>query len=270
MDTMRSQGVEVGLATNIVDQMEEEYGAYVDDVVVTNDGTFEDVFSATHTFVRPELAAHYGVSHTGTGLARVELDPMQRGGLLTLGAWLLSHGKRGKDNVVRRGMGIFRDAMCNDVAPPVGVDVAAAQAALVMNPNPTVLQSVTARGSSGVCATCHHLADPVGLTFENYTSDGRWQSIYPDGRPVQSTVDIAGIGMFSDAPMLSLSLTQNARFRSCFLRRFANSFVGYDIGDPAHVTWLAEASASMRSHDDRLTELLVALVRHPAFIERQN
>ena len=36
------------------------------------------------------------------------------------------------------------------------------------------------------------------------------------------------------------------------------------------VAWLAEASNEMRDHDDQLSELLVALVRHPAFVERQN
>ncbi len=40
-------------------------------------------------------------------------------------AWLVSHGKDGRDNVVRRGMGIYIDAMCNDIAPPPGLDVQA-------------------------------------------------------------------------------------------------------------------------------------------------
>ncbi len=270
MDTLRSQGIEVGLATTLVDQMEEEYGAYVDDVVVVNDGTFEDVFSAQYTFARPELAAHYGVTHPGGGLARVDLDPSQRGGLLTLGAWLVSHGKRGRDNVVRRGMNVYRDAMCNEIVPPPGLDVTAAQAALVMNPDPTVREGVVARGSSGTCSLCHHIADPVGLGFENFTSDGRWQTIYPDGRPVEAMVTLQGVGTFDDAPSLSLALTQSRAFRACFIRRFANFFVGRDVGAPGSVAWLTAASTDFEAHDDQLTELLVALVRHPAFVERQN
>jgi hypothetical protein len=270
MDTLRSQGVEVGLDTVIVDQMEEEYGAYLDDVIVANDGTFEDVFSAQYSFVRPELAAHYGVTHPGGGLARVELDPTQRGGLLTLGAWLVSHGKRGRDNVVRRGMNVYRDAMCNEIVPPPGLDVTAAQAALVMNPDPTVREGVEARGSSGTCSLCHHVADPVGLAFENYTSDGRWQTMYPDGRPVEPMVTLQGVGTFDDAPALSLALTQSRAFRNCFIRRFATFVVGRDVGAPGAVVWLSEASTSFEAHDDQLTELLIALVRHPAFIERQN
>ena len=269
MDTLRSQGVEVALSDTLVGQMEEEYGAYIDDVVVAQDGTFEDVFSSQHSFMRPELATHYGLTHPGAGLMRVELNPMQRGGLLTQGAWLVAHGKRGRDNVVRRGMNVFRDAMCNAVVPPSGVNVAEEQVALEMNPNPTVRESVNARGRTGTCAGCHHIADPVGLAFENYASDGHWQSTYADGRPVDSVVELEG-APFDNAPALSLALTQSREFRQCFIRRFANFVVGRDMGFPNQVAWLAEASNEMRDHDDQLSELLVALVRHPAFVERQN
>ena len=92
MDTLRSQGVEVALPDTIVGQMEEEYDAYIDDVVVTQDGTLEDVFSAPYSFVRPELATHYGLMHPGAGVARVEMNPMQRGGLLTQGLWRTESG----------------------------------------------------------------------------------------------------------------------------------------------------------------------------------
>lgn len=269
MDTLRSQGVEVALSDTLVGQMEEEYGAYIDDVIVMQDGTLEDVFSAQHSFMRPELAAHYGVTHPGAGLMRVELNPMQRGGLLTQGAWLVAHGKRGRDNVVRRGMNVYRDAMCNAVVPPSNLNVAEEQVALEMNPNPTVRESVNARGRTGTCAGCHYIADPVGLAFENYASDGRFQTIYADGRPVDSVVELEG-APFDNAPELSLALTQSREFRQCFIRRFANFVVGRDLGFPSQVAWLAEASTEMREQDDQLSELLVALVRHPAFIERQN
>ena len=269
MDTLRSQGVEVMLSDTLVGQMEEEYGAFIDDVVVTNEGSLEDVFSAPHSFVRPELATHYGLMHPGGGLARVELNPMQRGGLLTQGAWLVAHGKRGRDNVVRRGMNVYRDAMCNTIVPPSGVDVAAAQVELEMNPNPTVRESVNARGRTGSCAGCHYIADPVGLAFENYASDGRWQAVYADGRPVDSVVELEG-APYDSAPEISLALTQSRAFRQCFIRRFANFFVGRDVGATNQVAWLANASTEMRNHDDQLSELLIALVRHPAFIERQN
>lgn len=269
MDTLESQAIEVGLSDTVRQQMEEEYDAFVHDVIVENDGTLEDLFSASHTFVRPELATHYGLTHPGGELARVELDPNQRGGLLTLGAWLVAHGKRGRDNVVRRGMNIYRDAMCNDIAiPGDGFDPTVALGRLV-GPDATVREVVEARGTAGACANCHRVADPVGLVFENFGSDGRWQTTYADGLPVEPMIDLDGVA-FDNAPDVSLALTQSSTFRRCFMQRFAHFFVGRNIGTPGASTWLAESSVRFRDNGDRLEELLVALVRHPAFVERQN
>lgn len=266
MDTLRSQAVEVGLSDALRGQMEEEYAAFVDDVIVERHGSFGELFSAPYTFAQPELAMHYGATHPGTGLQRIELDPMERGGLLTQGAWLVAHGKRGRDNVVRRGMNVYREMMCNDIMAP-SIDVVAALAALVPE-GASVREIAQIRGTTGTCAGCHHLADPAGLVFESYTSDGRWQDTYADGRPVEPQIDLAGLGAFDRAPDFSAALTEDAQVRFCMVQRFATFALGRDLGPAAQVTWTRDAHRAMRNNDDRLEELLVALVRHPAFVER--
>lgn len=267
METFDSQAVEVGLSGTLSEQMLEEYRAFMDDVIVTQSGSLADVFGSPATFARPELAAHYGASHPGGGLTRVALDPAQRGGLLTRGAWLVAHGKAGRDNVVRRGMNVFREAMCNDIGPPVGVDVNAELAKLV-GPDATVKQAVEARGQTGSCAGCHRTADPVGLAFESFTSDGRWQASYPDGRAVESAVELAGVGSFDNAGDLSVALAQSSLLRDCFVRRFTHFVLGRAVGGPGEVGWLADATSRSEARGAALAELLIALVRDPAFIER--
>lgn len=268
MATLHSQGQEVGLDAALVAQMEEEYRAFVREVVVTERGSLRELLSAPYTWLRPELAAHYGVEHPGGGLARVALDPAQRGGLLTQGAWLVSHGKRGRDNVVRRGMNIYKQAMCNnDLAPPPGLDVQAELLALV-GPDATVRETVEARGQSPTCGGCHRLADPVGMVFETFTSDGRYQATYPDGRPVDSQVELDGIGSFDDARSLAAALADDLAFQRCFVRRLTHFLVGIDLGSPSLVAWTDQAHARFAASDTSLEELLVAIVRYPAFIER--
>jgi hypothetical protein len=266
MDTLRSQAVEVGLSDTLRGQMEEEYAAFVDDVVVGRHGSFGELFSAPYTFVQPELAMHYGAAHPGSGLQRIDLDPSQRGGLLTQGAWLVAHGKRGRDNVVRRGMNIYREMMCNDVMAP-GIDLEAALAALVPE-GASVRETSEIRGSAGTCAGCHRLADPAGLVFESYASDGRWQDTYADGRPVEPQIDLAGLGAFDRAPDFSAALTEEPQVRFCMVQRFAAFALGRDLGPAQQLAWTRDAQRAMRNNDDRLEELLVALVRHPAFVER--
>jgi hypothetical protein len=269
MSTLYSQGAEVGLSDQIVDQMEEEYRTFIREVIVTNHGSLRDVLSAPYTWAQPELAAHYGADHPGSGVQRIELDPMQRGGILTQGAWLVSHGKDGRDNVVRRGMNIFKDAMCNNnLRPPDGVDVQAELAKLV-GPDATVREVVEARGNAPACGGCHQLPDPMGMVFETFKSDGAWQEAYPDGTPVDSNVTVTGIGDFDNARVLSEAFADDTSFQRCFVQRFTHFIAGVDLGSPSMVEWSEQTHAKLVETDGDLEEMLVAIVRHPAFIERR-
>lgn len=268
MATLDSQGPEVGMSPELVAQVREEYEAFVANVIVEEGGTLRDLLTATHTWTRPELAAHYGAEHPGGELARVELDPTQRGGLLTQAAWLVSHGKRGRANVVRRGMGLFKDAMCHEIDPPEDLDIEAEQAMLA-GPESSVAEIVDIRGNHTVCGGCHRVADPVGLIFESYASDGSWQTEYADdGRPVETDITLPQ-GSFTMAPELSRALADDLEFQHCFVQRFAHFMVGYDLGTPGAVTWTHDAHERFVEADTSFEELVVAMVRHPAFVERR-
>lgn len=268
MSTLRSQAQEVGLDAQLVEQMEEEYAHFVKDVIVEKRGTLRDLLTATYTFARPELATHYGAEHPGDGLTQITLDPTQRGGLFTQGAWLVSHGKRGRDNVVRRGMNVFVSAMCHNIAVPPDLDVEAELAKLV-SPDATVREVVEVRGTAPTCGACHRTADPVGLVFESYASDARWQTTYPsDGRPVETRIELADLGTFDRASEFSAALADDLRFQYCFVRRFAHSLLGIDVGSPAVVAWMKQAHDAFVASGTSFEELLVAIVTDPAFIER--
>ncbi|HMI91289.1 MAG TPA: DUF1592 domain-containing protein, partial [Polyangiales bacterium] len=269
MHTLDSQGAEVGLDPALIAQMDEEYRKFVREVVVTEKGTLRDVLSAPYTWVQPQLAAHYGVSHPGTGLMKVQLDPKERGGILTQGAWLVSHGKKGRDNVVRRGMNIYRQAMCNNsLAPPAGVDVQAELKKLV-GPDATVREIVDARGAAPACGGCHRVADPVGMLFESFGSNGKWQTTDVAGHPVDTEVDVMGLGLFDSARAYARALADDLAFQRCFVQRFTHFLVGIDLGSPEMVAWTQQAHERLLETDLSLEELLVSIVRHPAFIERR-
>ena len=269
MSTLNSQGQEVGLDPALVTQMEEEYRKFVTDVAVTQHGTLRDLFSAPYTWAQPQLAKFYGATHPGGGLAKVQLDPKQRGGILTQGAWLVSHGKKGRDNVVRRGMNIYRQAMCNNnLRPPVGVDVQAELKKLV-GPNASVREVVDARGNAAACGGCHRLADPVGMVFESFGSDGKWQTSYPDGKVVDTKIDLQDSGMFDTAHAYATALVDDHAFQHCFVQRFVQFLLGFDLGGTDMVALTQQAHEQFVNKGTSLEELLVSIVRHPAFIERR-
>ncbi|MEO0321795.1 MAG: DUF1588 domain-containing protein [Myxococcota bacterium] len=267
MATLESQGQEVGLSDAVVAQIEEEYATFVAEIVVGERGTLRDLLSTTRSWARPELAAYYGAEHPGEGLAPVELDPTQRAGLLTRGVWLVSHGKRGRANIVRRGMGIYRDAMCNNITP-IDIDLEEALVDLV-GEDATVREIVEARGNDPTCGGCHEIADPVGLVFENFSGDGRWQTEYAaDGLPVEPQIDLE-LGTFDSAAEFSQALADDPAFKHCMIQRFAHFLMGIDVGSPRAIRWTYDALTRFDASGGSFEELLVSIVRHPAFVERR-
>jgi hypothetical protein len=165
-------------------------------------------------------------------------------------------------------MSLFKQAMCNnDLKPPDNLDVNAALLDLV-GPDATVREVVDARGASPSCGTCHRRADPMGIAFESYTSDARWQSTYPSGLAVDTKVTLEGVGEFDTAPALSAALVDEPTFQSCFVRRVVHYLMGVDMGSAQGTAWVKAAQDAFVKHGTSLEELLVAIVRHPAFVER--
>jgi hypothetical protein len=267
MSTLFSQGNETELDPVLVEQLQAEYQAFVANIVVEGRGSLEDLLTTSHTWATPQVAEYYGASHPGGEVAEIELDPAQRGGLFTLGAWLVAHGKKGRDNVVRRGMAIYRDAMCNDIAP-LNIDLEAALKDLV-GADATIKEIVEARGKDGTCGACHRVADPVGLAFESYAGDGSWQTTYPDGKPVEAEVTLDGVGTFENAPQLSGALAEDLSFQRCLVRRFGHFVMGAEFGAPTKVRASEEAYNAFHDSGGSFEELLVAIVRDRSFIERR-
>jgi uncharacterized protein (DUF1800 family) len=212
------------------------------------------------------VASYYGANHPGGGVEQIDLDPNQRGGLLTLGAWLVSHGKKGRDNVVRRGMGVFRDAMCQDVKP-LDIDLEEALKELV-GADATIKEIADARGADPTCGACHRTSDPIGLAFESFAGDGSWQTTYSDGKPVEAAVTLEGVA-YENAAQISAALAEDERFQQCLVRRFGHFIMGAEFGEPLKVRAPTAAYDAFRNSNGSFEELLVAVVRDPAFVERR-
>lgn len=266
LSTLESQGVETELDSALVVALEEEYRTFVDNIVVQNRGTLSDLLTSTVTWATPEVAEYYGVNHPGSGVAAFDLNPDQRGGLLTLGAWLVAHGKKGRDNVVRRGMNVYRDAMCQDIKP-LNIDLEAATKDLV-GANATIKEIADARGADPVCGGCHATSDPVGLAFETFAGDGRWQTTYADGKPVEAEVVMDGV-TYTNAAQVSAAIAQDQRFQHCLVQRFGHFVMGAPFGSPVEVRASRAAYDTFLASGGKFEELLVAIVKDPAFIERR-
>ncbi|HKY41221.1 MAG TPA: DUF1592 domain-containing protein [Polyangiaceae bacterium] len=266
MSTLESQGNETGLDAALVAALEDEYRTFVGNIVVKNRGKLSDLLTSTGTWGTPAVAEYYGVSHPGSGVAAIELDPAERAGLLTLGAWLVSHGKKGRDNVVRRGMGVYRDAMCRDIKP-LNIDLVAAERELV-GADATIKEIATARSSNATCGACHATSDPVGLSFESFGGDGRYQTTYADGKPVDAAVVWNNVP-YESAVQISVALANDEAFQQCLVQRFGHFLLGADFGAPLTVRASGAAYQAFKDSAGAFEELLVAIAGDPTFIERR-
>ncbi|MEM9862388.1 MAG: DUF1592 domain-containing protein [Myxococcota bacterium] len=245
--------------------MLEEYNAFIEDTVVLQRGSLDDVFASPRSFASPELAAIYEVDHPGSGLQPITFNPAERAGMLTHAAWLVAHASREEEFVVRRGMGLYLHALCRNLTPPDGLDVNAAQEGLTPE-DATVREKVEARSNDRVCGACHTVPDPIGLAFERFDAIGRRRDVYPDGHVVDSNAQVPGIGSVTSAADLGAALAESGEVQNCFVRRVAHSMLGADLGPQS--VWVNDVTDAFVSADRSIEGLVVALVSHPGFVER--
>lgn len=265
MSRFEEQSNALEISASLRAAMLEEFAEFVGRVVVDEDGTLEEVFTSTRSWANPELAAFYDVAHSGTGLAPIDFDPSERAGILTQGAWLVSHGSREEEFVVRRGMGIFLRTLCRDLTPPEGLDVNAAQAELISHEAP-VREQIEARSESPICGACHRTPDPIGLAFERFDAVGQIRGEYPDGDPIDSVAVIPNIGEVDSGAGVGAGLAASDEFQNCFVRRFAHTSLGADLGEDS--AWVTDVTEAFMEDGGSIEAMVQHLVAHPGFVER--
>jgi len=141
-------------------------------------GQLDALFTSNKTTVTPELAKLYGVSGTGA----VNLDPQQRAGLFTQGAFLATKADADDSHPVKRGVTLLERVLCTELTPPQGVLIPPVADS---SPDHTTRERF-AMHSQGSCAACHSMIDPLGFAFENYDAIGAYRTM-ENGKPVDAT-----------------------------------------------------------------------------------
>lgn len=164
------------------------------DLLVTQKGDYRDIFTTRRTFMNRRLGGLYNVpvpADSVSGWAPYtfgEKDP--RAGLLTLAGFLmLDVTHEGRTSPTIRGKAVRELFLCQPVPlPPANVDFALVQD--VHNPRlKTARGRLTEHRDNPVCAGCHAVTDPIGLSLEHYDAVGAY-------RPLENGVPIDASGEF--------------------------------------------------------------------------
>jgi hypothetical protein len=262
----RDANVYGDIPENLPDLLQNETQAFVSHLLQSPTGSLSDLLSAPYSFVNGELAKHYGVTGpTGAAFERVEMEG--RSGILTQGM-LLSHDKPTRTSIVRRGLKVRLDLLCDSVpAPPndVQLDLEALGDGL------TQRERLELHRAEPSCAGCHTLMDPLGVVFEGFDAVGRARTHDEAGTLVDTSSAITATrdmdGPVASAVALGQAMANSQQVRDCYVTQSFRFFYGRDY-TAADQCSMAELAIAFRDSNQSLSELIVALAQTDQFLYR--
>jgi hypothetical protein len=245
--------------------MIQETAAFVDATMfgAQATGKLEDLFTASSSYLNEALAKHYGVKGvTGANFRKVDLDPKQRAGILTQGAFLTKHSKEVESFPIARGVYVLRQVLCQEIPEPN----------IQLPPPPEQMQGVTTRKlyedftKAGACQACHGRINAVGFAFENYDAVGGYRED-EEGQKVDASGSIelpSGRIDFKNAIDLAQSIAKSTELRDCAARNWMRALLRREER-PAEAGSLKAVGQAMAASSNDLRALIVALTKTRAF-----
>jgi hypothetical protein len=237
-----------------------------------------ELLGADFLFANDRLAAHYGLTGTGTlGSTLVKLpltDPRRGAGILTQANTLTVTSMRDRTSPTRRGKWVSENLLCVVIPPPPPMIPA------LDPPSTTAPTSVRerlaqhrAKGSS--CNGCHQFIDPIGFGLEHFDTVGRWRES-DNGVAIDATGNVPGSNApFDGAVSLAAAVGDDPRFLDCMVRKLLTYAVGRTLvtapatGSPMDDSaGLADIRMQLGSSSGRLDQLIELIAISPAMTMR--
>jgi hypothetical protein len=236
--------------------------AFFDHVFQDNLG-LREILTSTTGYVGPGMAALYGLPAPTAGLEPRDLGPARLGYFMQL-PFLMVNGINREPDSIHRGVALNLDVLCADTGAPV----ANLPPVPPQEPGQTNRERITAL-TAGCGGACHSVyLDPLGFAFEGFDGMGLERTT-DNGRTIDSSGTYPfsdGVRSFADARELVQTIADSTQAHTCYAKKLTSFGLQRDIvaGDGPLLDSLAPVS-----RDASLKELIVALVRDPAFRTRQ-
>jgi hypothetical protein len=254
------------LSKTFAESVLESSRLFIEDLVLGQSGTFQELMTSNQAFVNRDLAPVYGVSgNFGDEFIKVSLPENQRRGIFNQLGFLAANATSTNPDPIHRGVFIATRVLCIGIAaPPDGVPPLPP---IQNGTNREIVANHTE--SSPVCKACHGtIINPLGFTFENYDAAGAYRTM-DHGQPVDAHTAPSLDGeqrQVANSLELADALGQSRQAHECF----SSHLVEYAFGrkrspvDEPLVTALTDASLEGAP----IVELMVRIVESPAFLTR--
>ncbi len=245
--------------------MRGELERFVEHTVVDNGGGVRELLTSRTTFVTPEIAQIYGIDPAtlgpadAEGFSRVELDPAQRGGFLTLSGFLAWKGTAAQPDTILRGVFVNLKVICQELGEPPDEAMGAQ-----LGSEATNRERVNALTGPGTCgAACHgNYINPLGYAFENFGALGEYRTT-DNGVTVDASASYpfeGGAQSYANAVELSAVLAESPQVHGCFSKFWVEFGLGRTVkdDDQALIDLIAAESQAGASVKDMLRTLLTS------------
>ena len=237
--------------------------------VLREDRGVLDLITADYTFMNERLARHYGMPGVaGSHFRRVPLPPgSPRGGLLGHGSILAVTGYATRTSPVVRGKWVLENLLGTPPPPPPPnvppLDEAKSAAALSMR------ERMEEHRRNPVCAACHALMDPVGLSLENFDAIGRWRTLTPGLARIDASGGLPDGTTFDGVAGLRQAVVDRS---DQFVRTLVDKLLTYALGRAtehydAPAVRAVERAAAAGGY--RFSDLVLGIVRSTPFQMRR-
>ena len=239
------------------------------DSIIREDRSVLDLLTADYTFLNERLAKHYGVPNVyGSHFRRIDLPPgSPRGGLLGQGSILAVTSYATRTSPVVRGKWILENLLGTPPPPPPAnvppLSDEGSDAVLSMR------ERMVEHRRNPVCASCHAIMDPIGLSLENFDAIGRYRNRTAGFEPLDVEGSFPDGTTFDGAGGLRETLLDRS---DQFVRTLASKLLTYSLGRAVEhhdMPAVREIERDAAGDGYRFSSLILGIVKSAPFQMRQ-
>jgi hypothetical protein len=225
-----------------------------------------DLLTANYTFLNERLAKHYGIPGVyGSNFRRVALPAdSPRGGLLGQGSILTVTSYNDRTSPVRRGKWVL-DNLLGMPPPPPPPNVPPLKDNGIGGKMLSMRDRMAQHRANPVCASCHMLMDPIGLSTENFDAVGQWRDRTEDGAVVDASGGLPDGSKFDGMSGLKKALVSRP---DLFVATMTEKLMTYALGRGLEAYDAAAVRAitrSARADDYRFSSIILGIVNSVPF-----
>jgi hypothetical protein len=239
------------------------------DSIVREDRSAFDLLRANYTFLNERLAKHYGIANVkGNYFRRVTLDNSSpRSGLLGQGAILTVTSYPDRTSPVVRGKWILENLLGTPPPPPLP-NVPPLKPTNNEGAVLSMRQRMEQHRANPVCASCHAMMDPLGLSLENFDAVGGWRTLGESSAAIDARGRAPDGTTFEGPAGLRDMLLHSDRF----VPTLTEKMLTYALGRGLEYSDMPAVRAIVRDaakNDYRVSALIAGIVQSPPFRMRR-